>query len=96
MQQESSYTLDDYVRAFQKSTSANMRFSDGGRFYEINGRAGWEGSGNMVDNSSARLRVQIIQFGSAFWRIVIIQSMPYDYSNALAEQLQTVLRNIIK
>jgi uncharacterized RDD family membrane protein YckC len=96
MQQESSYTLDDYVRTFQKSTTANMRFSDGGRFFEINAHQGWEGSGNMVDVSNTKLRVQIIQSGSTFWRIVTVQSMPYGYSDALAEQLQTALWNTVK
>jgi uncharacterized RDD family membrane protein YckC len=90
------YTLDDYVRAFQKGTAANMRFSDGGRFFEREGRHIWQGFGSMVDSSSNRLNVQVIQFGSSFWRVVTIQTMPYDYSDDLVKKLQAVLWNTVK
>lgn len=95
-EQAPGYALDEYVRAFQKSTAANMRFSDGGRFFERDGRQIWQGSGSMVDSTSNRLNVQVIQFGSAFWRVVTIQTMPYDYSDALVEQLHAALWSTVK
>lgn len=90
------YTLSDYVHAFQKSTAANMRFSDGGRFFERDERQIWQGSGNMVDSTSNRLNVQVIQVGSAFWRVVTIQTMPYDYSDGLVAQLHAALWSTVK
>jgi hypothetical protein len=88
--------LDDYVRAFQESTVANMRFSDGGRFFERDGRQAWQGSGSMVDSTNNRLNVQVVQVGPTFWRVVTIQTMPYDYSDALVGQLHAVLWSTIR
>lgn len=83
VEQAPGYALDDYVSAFQKSTATNMRFSDGGRFFEREGRQTWQGNGSMVDSTSTRLNVQVVQIGFAFWRVVTIQTMPYDSSDAL-------------
>jgi uncharacterized RDD family membrane protein YckC len=96
VEQAPGYALDDYVSAFQKSTATNMRFSDGGRFFERDGRQTWQGTGSMVDSTSNRLNVQIIQIGSAFWRVVTIQTLPYDYSDTLVGQLHAVLWGTVK
>jgi uncharacterized RDD family membrane protein YckC len=92
----SGYTLDDYARAFKKSTSANMHFSDGGRFFERSGRQIWEDAGSMANSTSIRLKVRIIRFGSVFWRVVTIQAMPYGYSDSLVEQLHAALWSTIR
>jgi len=95
-EQAPGYALDDYVRAFQKSMANNMRFSDSGRFFERDGRHTWEGSGSMIASPSNRLSVQVVQVGSAFWRVVTIQTMPYDYSDAMVRQLHGVLWSTVK
>ncbi|WP_076789654.1 RDD family protein [Chlorobium sp. KB01] len=82
------FALDDYVQAFRKSTAANMRFTDGGRYFEQSGKQAWQGSGEMVDATSNRLHVQVVRVGNDFWRIVKIQTMPYEYSDHLVTQLQ--------
>jgi hypothetical protein len=66
VEQAPGYGLDDYVSAFQKSTVTNMHFSDGGRFFEKNRHQTWQGTGSMIDSTSNRLNVQIVQIGSAF------------------------------
>jgi uncharacterized RDD family membrane protein YckC/dihydrofolate reductase len=96
VEQVPGYALDDYVRAFQESTVANMRFSDGGHFFERDGRQAWQGSGSMVDSTNNRLNVQVVQVGPTFWRVVTIQTMPYDYSDALVGQLHAVLWSTIR
>lgn len=96
MEQATGYTLDDYVHAFKKSMAANMRFSDGGRFFERDGRPIWQASGSMVDSTDNRLNVQVTQFDSSFWRVVTIQTMPYDYSDALVEQLRAALWSTVE
>lgn len=96
VEQALGYALDDYVRAFQKSTSSNMRFSDGGRFFERGGRHTWQGTGSMVESTSNRLNIEVVQIGSAFWRVVTIQAMPYDYSDAFIEQLHVALWGTVK
>lgn len=85
------FTLDDYVQAFRKSTAANMRFADGGRYFERSGKQSWRGSGAIVDSTSNRLDVQIVMVGDAYWRVVTIQTMPYEYSDQLVTQLQSEL-----
>jgi uncharacterized RDD family membrane protein YckC len=90
------YALSDYVQAFQKSTAATMRFSGGGSFFERDGHQIWQGSGVMVDSVSSRLKVQVIQIGNAFWRVVTVQAMPYDYSDNFAAQLQAALWSTVK
>lgn len=82
------FTLDDYVQAFRKSTVANMRFTDGGRYFEKSGKQAWQGSGEMIDTTSNRLHVQVVRVGDDFWRIVTIQTIPYEYSDHLVTQLQ--------
>jgi hypothetical protein len=83
-----SFTLDDYVQALRKSTATNMRFSDGGRYFEKSGKQAWQGSGEMVDTTSNRLHVQVVRVGNDFWRIVKVQTTPYEYSDHLVTQLQ--------
>lgn len=85
------FTLDEYVQAFRKSTAANMRFADGGRYFEKSGKQTWQGSGDMVDSTSNRLNVQVVKVGDDFWRVVRIQTMPYEYSEQLVTQLQAEL-----
>ena len=90
------YVLSDYVQAFQKSNANTIRFSGGGSFFERNGHQIWQGSGVLVDNTSNRFNVQIIQIDHAFWRVATVQSMPYDYSDHLASQLQNALWSTVR
>lgn len=87
----SGFTLDDYVQAFRKSTVSNMRFADGGRYFETSEKESWQGLGAMVDSASNRLDVQVVKVGDAYWRVVTIQTMPYAYSDQLVTQLQAEL-----
>lgn len=96
VEQAPGYTFDDYIRAFQKSTAANMRFSDDGVFFEKGGRQIWQGTGSQIDNTSNRLNVRIMQIDSAFWRVITIQTMPYGYSDPLVVPLQDALWGTVK
>ena len=90
------FTLQDYVAAFRKSTASNMRFSDGGRFFQKQGVNAWSGTGSMVDSGTNRLTVEIRQHGSEFWRVVTIQVMPYAYSDDLVQKLSSSLWSTVK
>ncbi len=90
------FTLQEYVSAFRKSTASNMRFSDGGRFFQKQGVNAWSGSGSMVDSGTNRLTVEIRQHGSEFWRVVTIQVMPYAYSDDLVQTLNSALWSTVK
>lgn len=96
VEQMPGFTLPDYVKAFRESTVANMRFVDNGRYFEKLGQQSWQGSGsNIVTSTSNRLDVQITQVGDNFWRVVTIQTQPYDYSDPLVAKLQAELWNTI-
>lgn len=84
-------SLGNYVRFFQKGTSSQMSFSDGGQFSEIGGRPAWLGIGTMKASAGSRLRVRVIQFSSGFWRVVTIQAPPYEYSDAMINVLEKSL-----
>ncbi len=90
------YTLRDYVAAFQKNSAATMQFSGNGNFFEKDGRQIWQGSGFMVEKTDNRLKLQITQIGHAFWRVVTVQAMPYDYTERLVAQLQTALWSTVR
>ncbi|WP_248796201.1 RDD family protein [Pseudomonas sp. MWU13-2105] len=96
MQQQAGSTLDEYVRAFQKNAVTYMSFSGGGRFFEKEKYPYWQGYGGMVKDGGSRLKVKIVQSGSCFWRVVIIQEMPYDYTDVLVGELQIALWNTVK
>lgn len=89
------YSLSDYISGFKQNTSKDMAL-DGGRFFEKNGRQMWEGSGRMVSSDSARLNVQVFQSGSSFWRVVTVQSVPYNYSDDMAGKLRSALWTTVK
>lgn len=92
----SGYSLSQYAQAFQKGNAATMSFSDGGRILERDGRQIWEGAGRMVSADDNRLNVRIAQVGAPFWRVVTVQSIPYDYSNAMVDKLKTALWSTLK
>ncbi|MNR46233.1 hypothetical protein D3C85_1651720 [compost metagenome] len=50
----------------------------------------------MVSTDNNRLNVQISQVGAPFWRVVTVQSIPYDYSNAMVDKLKTALWSTLK
>jgi len=91
VEQFAGRSLNEYVRAFQKGTAANMKLDDGGRFFERNKRPMWQSSGRMVEDSSNRVTVQVVQNGSSFWRVVTVQAMPHDYSDKMVNELQGAL-----
>jgi len=91
VEQAPGFSMDDYVRAFKKGTSSYIQFVNGGQFFENGGLEQWKGSGTMVADSSSHVNVHVVQSGSKFWRVVAIQSMPYEYSDALVAELSATL-----
>ncbi|MGR6035523.1 MAG: GYF domain-containing protein [Candidatus Nitrosoglobus sp.] len=96
VEQVSGFTLPDYVKAFRENNVANMRLVDNGRYFERLGQQSWQGSGsNIVTSISNRLDVQIAQVGDVFWRVVTVQTLPYDHPDPLVAQLQAELWNTV-
>ncbi len=90
------YSLQDYIKAFQANEYSHMRFFDDGRYFEKDGDQKWQGIGAMNDSTSTRLEVTVLKIGTAFWRVVAMQEMPYDRSNNLVAQLKTALWSTVK
>jgi len=84
-------TLNTYVKAFQEGTSSTMTFNDGGRYFEKNGIATWEAYGVMDSVKDSRLKVEIRKNGSNFWRVVVIQALPYEHTDMKALALSASL-----
>ena len=84
------YSLADYVQAFRKAAT-DMHFADDGRLSEADRFPSWQVSGKMVDAGTNRVNVQIWQVGSAFWRTLTVQVMPYAYSDPFVNDLKIAL-----
>jgi len=82
--------IGTYIELYKKSVKENMQFNGGERFLQINATQVWQGEGQMK-NVDARLKVQVRQVGNSFWRIVTIQSKPYDFSDGKVESLELML-----
>ena len=89
------FTLQDYVRAFENSSAANIRLVGGGRLVAVDGRQGWQDSGSMIDHPTHRFSIQVVQVGDVFWRIVTIQTKPYRDTTSLAKRLRAALWNTV-
>jgi serine/threonine protein kinase len=85
------FSLHQYVEAFMLGTTDYMQYSDGGRFGRRDGRSAWHVNGSATDTVANRLHVEVIQTGDVFWRIVTIQTMPYDYSDGNVYDLRNAL-----
>ncbi|WP_438979030.1 RDD family protein [Polynucleobacter sp.] len=82
--------MSTYVDLFRKSVSSTMQFNDGGRFFELNGFQVWEAYGAM-SGVDGRLKVQVRQIGNNFWRVVTIQTKPYEFSDQKVSALELML-----
>ncbi|AMP37388.1 RDD family protein [Ralstonia solanacearum] len=84
-----------YVKAFQQGNLGRMVFEDGGTSSTYGGLPTWSLAGYMSENASTRVRVEIIQQGDRFWRIVSLQVRPYEYSQQAVDELRQTLRSSI-
>ncbi|MFD0913146.1 RDD family protein [Methylophilus luteus] len=84
-------TLEQYVQVFIHNASQNMQFWNGGT-YDLKGvNQRWQGWGAMLDDKNNRFRVELIHNEDRVWRIVSIQSRPYEYSDAMVDKLKSEL-----
>jgi uncharacterized RDD family membrane protein YckC len=89
--------IGDYVPLFQASTASQMKFEDAGTYYEMHGRTAWRGKGVLPQTRGSRFHVSVIQLGDAFWRVVSIQTPPYDYSDDKIKVLeQSLWESVLK
>jgi uncharacterized RDD family membrane protein YckC len=89
--ESSSISLSSYRDLFMKANSNSMRFRDGGRYFEMGDMQVWESTGEMTTIKDSQLKVEVRKIGGAFWRIVIVQAKPYEYSDDKIEELKSVL-----
>lgn len=92
----SSFTLSDYIEALKIKTSSNFQLSGNGHFFSKDGHQSWQCTGTIPDGTNNVLKVQVIQIGSAFWRIATIQMVPYDSSDRSVDQLQAAIWSTVK
>lgn len=87
----SSISLNSYRDFFIKANSNSMRFRDGGRYFEMGDMQVWESSGEMITLKDSLLKVEVRKIGDSFWRIVVVQAKPYEYSDDKIEELKSSL-----
>lgn len=80
-----------YVDGFLASTGPKMRFADRGRFVEKEGLPVWEAKGTMLAQSRSVLSVRIVQIDDTFWRLIVVQQPPVEYSSPLIDSLERSL-----
>jgi uncharacterized RDD family membrane protein YckC len=91
VEQVPGVALEQYVQAFMQNASQTMQFWNGGT-YDLKGvNHRWQGWGAMLDDKSNRFRIELIQNEDRVWRIVAIQSRPYEYSDAMVDKLKSEL-----
>lgn len=87
--------IHSYVKAFQQGNVGRMAFDDGGTSSAYGGLAAWVLTGHMSESAASRVRVEVIQQGDRFWRIVSLQVRPYEYTQQAVDELQQMLRSSI-
>lgn len=88
-------SLHPYVKAFAENNLGRMVFDDAGTSATHGGVPAWVLTGHLAEDATNHALVEIVQQGDRFWRIVIIQSPPYEYTKPLVEELRQALRNSI-
>jgi|GEM_PF-1037346 len=91
-----NYSLSDYIEALKIKTSPYFQFSDNAHFIDKDGHQFWQCTGTIANGTSNVLKVQVIQIGSAFWRMATIQMVPYDSSDRSVDQLQAAIWTTVK
>lgn len=84
-------SLSKYVDGFLYNMDATMRFDDRGRFAEREELPVWEGRGTMPGRPGSVLLVRILQIDDTFWRFIVVQEPPVDYSSPLVDFLEQAL-----
>lgn len=88
-------SLHPYVKAFAQNNLGRMVFDDAGASASYGGLPAWVLTGHLAEDATNHALVEIVQQGDRFWRIVIIQSPPYEYTKSLVDELRQALRNSI-
>ena len=91
-----NYSLSDYIEVLKIKTSPYFQFSDNAYFINKDGHQFWQCTGTIANGTSNVLKVQVIQIGSAFWRMATIQMVPYDSSDHSVDQLQAAIWTTVK
>jgi RDD family/GYF domain 2 len=88
--------LKDYVLAFQKATASTMHFTDAGQF-ATGDRPSWSASGAFqLGNMKGRFDVQVIQFGSNFWRVITVRALQSTIPDETVARLQAAVWSTVK
>ncbi|GIZ50261.1 RDD family protein [Noviherbaspirillum aridicola] len=87
--------LPDYANAFLQSMRSRMQFNGRGRFFEEDGLPVWEVEGTMPGKKGSVLSVRVIQLDDVFWRLIVVNQPPLDYSAPLADTMKKSLWNSV-
>ncbi len=69
-----------FAKAFEDKNAKAMSLDGGGSFSTVGGVDTWDVSGAMTGTGKNRLHIEARKINRNFWRIVVIQVPPYDYT----------------
>jgi uncharacterized RDD family membrane protein YckC len=82
-------TMHNYIQALMDNLSKTIRFADGGIADTNSGRPTWILTGHLIGMpSDSKVRVHVYQVEGTFWRVVSIQSPPFDYTEKEVTELR--------
>lgn len=88
---EPDISMREYVPAYLASTSSFMSLSGPSPNMEPSALESWTADGYVKSKADVRAHVELRHIGSAFWRMVTIQSLPYGYSDVATQSLRDQL-----
>ena len=83
--------ISDYVTLFREGTKASMQFTGPQEYSRTNQQEAWVGSGILVGSPGLKLSAEIRDYGSEFWRVIVLQDKPYDFTDEIVDGLKREL-----
>jgi hypothetical protein len=84
-------SIGDYIKAFRSANASRMSFSDAGTYSTFGNQPSWAGTGILSSSPTYRLSVKIVQYGSSFWRQVVLNSTSSTAADTNLAKLQDAL-----
>lgn len=83
------FDLHEFARAYVHNP--RMHFEDGGQIVERDGQQVWQITGSMTEHPEMRASIEAVAVGDTYWYMLTVQTKPYDYTDAAAQELRKAL-----
>lgn len=83
--------LSRYIPAYINNNAASMPLGVPGIRGTVDGHESWSADGHLARNADAKTHVELRHIGSSFWRLVVVQALPYALTDEAAQTLKQQL-----